>query len=158
MDTNTFYAFTSATCFALVGLWWTVVKDRTAWFKDEAMKRVAAGVFASFLIPALMSMGAQIGGESRVIWQLVFVIAAIVGVYFSARLIKAAKKVSPTGIYGKTGWLVPFIYGLILFFALFPGTAGLIGLQPLQLEALLLTMLVLAGHMLAWEFIFTPVP
>ena len=61
-------------------------------------------------------------------------------------------------MYGKTGWLVPIIYGLILLFALFPGAAGLIGLQPLQLEALLLTMLVLAGHMLAWEFIFTPVP
>ena len=57
MDTNTFYAVTSATCFTLVGLWWTVVRDRSEWLKNETTKRLAGGVYASFLIPALMSMG-----------------------------------------------------------------------------------------------------
>lgn len=156
MDTNTFYAVTSATCFALVGLWWTVVKDRPQWFKDETMKRMAGGVYASFLIPALMSMGAQVGGDNSFVWQLVFVLAAGVGVYFSARLIGTAKRSNPAGAYGKNGWIVPVIYALVLFFALFPGFAFFLGLQPLQLEGLLLTVLILAGNMLAWEFIFTP--
>ncbi len=57
MDTNTFYAVTSATCFTLVGLWWNVVRDKPEWMKDEAKKRLAGGVYASFLIPALMSLG-----------------------------------------------------------------------------------------------------
>lgn len=157
MDTDTFYAVTSATCFALVGLWWTVVKDRPQWFKDETMKRMAGGVYASFLIPALMSMGAQVGGDTPFLWQLVFVVAAGAGIVFSTRLIKAVKMVNPTGVYGRNSWAVPFLYGLVLFFAIFPGIAFLFGLQPLQLEGLLLTLLVLAGNLLAWEFIFTPV-
>jgi hypothetical protein len=156
MDTNTFYAFTSATCFALVGLWWTVVKDRPKWFEDESMRRMSGGVFSSFLIPALMSMCALVGGDVRLIWQLVFVLAAVVGVYFSSRLIKTAKQVNPAGIYGKYGWFVPFLYALVLLFSLIPGLAGLMSLQPLQLEGFLLAGLVLAGHLLAWEFISTP--
>ena len=157
MDTNTFYAVTSATCFALVGLWWTVVKDRPEWFKDEAMKRVAGGVLLSFLIPALMSMGAQVGIDTPFLWQLVFVIAAGTGIIFSARLVRSAKRINLAGWYGKNSWVVPILYAGVLFFALFPGLAGLFGLQPLQLEGLLLTVLVLAGHLLAWEFIFRPV-
>ncbi len=51
MNTDTFYAITAATCFTLVGLWWSVVKDKPEWLKDEAKKRLAGGVYASFLIP-----------------------------------------------------------------------------------------------------------
>ena len=72
MDINTFYAVTAATCFTLVGLWWSVVKDKAEWMKDEAKKRLAGGVYASFLIPALMSLGAQIGGTTPFLWQLIF--------------------------------------------------------------------------------------
>ena len=103
-----------------------------------------------------MSMGAQVGGDNAFVWQLVFVLAAGTGVYFSARLVGTAKRSNPTGAYGKNGWIVPCVYALVLFFALFPGFAFLLGLQPLQLEGLLLTVLILAGNMLAWEFIFTP--
>jgi len=155
MDVNTFYAVTSATCFALVGLWWSVVKDKPEWFKNEAMKRMAGGVYASFLIPALMSMGAQVAGEIRIIWQLVFVIAAGMGIIFSTRLIRVAKSINPQGIFSKNSWAVPFLYGWILFFALFPNLTGIIGLAPLQLEGLLLTTLILGAHLMAWEFMST---
>ena len=67
MDVSTFYAVTAATCFTLVGLWWSVVKDHPEWLKDETTKRLAGGVYASFLIPALMSMGAQVGGEGNIL-------------------------------------------------------------------------------------------
>ena len=76
MDISTFYAVTAATCFTLVGLWWSVVKSKKEWIDNEAMKRMAGGVYASFLIPALMSMGAQLAGNQRLIWQIVFIIAA----------------------------------------------------------------------------------
>jgi hypothetical protein len=44
------------------------------------------------------------------------------------------------------------LYGLVLLFALFPGLARVIALAPLQMEALLLSALILVAHMLAWEF------
>jgi hypothetical protein len=152
MDTNTFYAITAATCFTLVGLWWSVVKDRSDWLKNEATKRLAGGVYASFLIPALMSMGAQIGGTNPFIWQLVFIIAAGAGIAFSSRLISLTRAANPNGAFSKNSWTVPVLYGLVLFFALFPGLARVIGLEPLQLEALLLCLLILIAHAMTWEF------
>ena len=150
MDTNTFYAVTSATCFTLVGLWWSVVKDKSEWMKDEAKKRLAGGVYASFLIPALMSLGAQVGGTNHLIWQIIFVIAAGAGITFSTRLIQLTRTVN--GAFSRNSWTVPLLYGIVLFFAIFPGLARFIGLEPLQMEGLLLCILILIAHVMTWEF------
>jgi len=156
MDISTFYAVTSAACFALVGLWWSVVSDKPEWLQNETMKRMVGGVFVSFLVPAVMSMGAQIGAETRLIWQLVFIIGAGFGCYYSAGLMRTAREANPNGIYGKNSWLAPVLYGLVLLFAIAPGFALMVGLAPLQLEALLLTILILAGHLLAWDIMSSP--
>lgn len=152
MDTNTFYAVTAATCFTLVGLWWSVVKSKPEWLKNEATKRLAGGVYASFLIPALMSLGAQIGGSTPLLWRLIFIIAAGAGVTFSSRLIQQTRQANPNGAFSRNSWAVPLLYGLVLFFAVFPGLAQIIGLAPLQMEALLLCGLILIAHMMTWEF------
>jgi hypothetical protein len=152
MDTNTFYAVTSATCFTLVGLWWSVVKDKSEWMKDEAKKRLAGGVYASFLIPALMSLGAQVGGTTPFLWQLIFVIAAGAGVIFSSKLIALTQASNPNGAFSKNSWVVPVLYGVVLFFAIFPNIARLIGLEPLQMEGLLLCILIFIAHAMTWEF------
>jgi hypothetical protein len=152
MDISTFYAVTSATCFALVGLWWSVVKDKPHWFADEAKKRLAGGVYASFLIPGVMSLAAQIGADNSLIWRVVFVIAAGAGFFFSSRLIALTRESNPEGAFSRNSWAVPALYGLVLFFAAFPGLARWMGLHPLQLEALLLCGLILCAHGMAWEF------
>lgn len=152
MDIGRFYAVTAATCFTLVGLWWTVVRDRSDWLKDEAMKRMAGGVYASFLIPALMSLGAQVGDSTPVLWRGIFFIAALGGIVFSSRLIKLTREANPNGAFSRNSWVVPVLYGIVLFFALFPGVARLLGLQPLQMEALLLCLLIFIAHAMTWEF------
>lgn len=153
MDANTFYAVTAVTCFALVGLWWSVVQDNPVWFKEESTNQMATGVFASFLIPAVMSLGAQVGGDVPWIWQGVFLVAAFVGITFSTRLIKLARLINPNGPFSKNSWIVPVLYSVIALFALFPDLAGVFGLKPLQMEGLLLCLLILCGHLLSWEFI-----
>ena len=152
MDTNTFYAVTSAICFTLVGLWWSVVKDKPEWFKDEARKRLADGVYASFLIPALMSLGAQVGGDLRVIWQGVFVIAALGGIISSGRLIGLRRKENPKGAVSRNSWVVPVLYGIVLIFAVYPNMAEVVKMKPLQMEGLMLCLLIYTSHALAWEF------
>jgi hypothetical protein len=152
MDTNTFYAVTSAFCFTLVGLWWSVVQGKPEWFKDEAKKRLAGGVYASFLIPGLMSLGAQIGGENGSIWQGVFIVAGIAGLNYSARLIRATRAATLNGTFNKFSWAVPLLYAIVVFLALFPQVAGLFGMSGLEIEAVILCLLILCAHMLAWEF------
>ena len=152
MDINTFYAVTAATCFTLVGLWWSVVKSKPEWLMNEATRRLAGGVYASFLIPALMSMGAQVGGSTSLIWQIIFILAGGIGIFSSNRLIQETQSAKLFGPFSKNRWVVPTLYGIVLFFALFPGLARLIGLQPLQMEGLLLCILILVAHMLTWEF------
>lgn len=152
MDISTFYAVTSAACFALVGLWWSVVKDKAEWLKDEAKKHMAGGVFASFLIPAVMSLAAQLGVDSPLVWRGVFFLAAAAGFVYSGRLIKLTRETNPKGAFSRNSWVVPALYFLILFFAVFSGFAQYAGLQPLQLEGLLLSGVVLCGNLMAWEF------
>jgi hypothetical protein len=156
MDVNTFYAVTAATCFTLVGLWWSVVKSKPEWMRDANTRRLAGGVYASFLIPALMSLGAQIGGTNPFIWQAIFVVAAGAGITFSSRLIRVTRAANPNGAFSRNSWTVPFLYSLVLFFALFPGLARIIGLEPLQMEALLLCLLILIAHAMTWEFMTAP--
>jgi hypothetical protein len=156
MDTSTFYAVMAATCFTLVGLWWSVVKSKPEWLENEQTRRLAGGVYASFLIPGLMSLAAQIGGTTSLVWQLVFIIAAGAGIVFSSRLIQVTRAANPKGAFSRNFWAVPLLYGLVLFFAIFPGLARVIGLAPLQMEALLLSGLILIAHMLTWEFMTSP--
>ena len=157
MDISTFYAITAATCFTLVGLWWSVVKSKPEWLVNESARRLAGGVYASFLIPGLMSLAAQIGGTTTpLIWQLIFIIAAGAGIVFSSRLISLTRAANPKGAFSRNFWVVPTLYGLILFFAILPGLARMIGLLPLQLEALLLSGVILTAHMMAWEFMTVP--
>jgi len=153
MDVNTFYAVTSATCFTLVGLWWSVVKSKTEWLKDETTRRLAGGVYASFLIPALMSLGAQIGGTNRFVWQAIFTIAALTGIIYTTRLMRKTRNTVPDGTVSNNRWIIPVLYALVLWFAIFPGTASLLGLQPLQMEGILLCALILIAHLLTWEFL-----
>jgi hypothetical protein len=153
MDISTFYAVVSATCFTLVGLWWSVVKSKQEWFKDEVTRRLAGGVYASFLIPGLMSMGAQLGGTSQpLLWQLIFIFAGLAGLSYSNRLLQRTRIADSYGPFSKNRWAIPALYGIVILFALFPGLARLMGLQPLQMEGLLVTLLILIAHMLAWEF------
>jgi hypothetical protein len=156
MDIGTFYALVSGICFGLVGLWWGVVQARQDWLKDDRARSLAAGVYHSFLIPGLMSLFAQVGGENRVLWRLVFIVAAVLGIYFTARLIARTGATAPPGLFGRNRWAVIFLYSLILVFALLPGLAFYLGLQPLQLEGIMLCLLILVAHGLTWEFMSEP--
>jgi len=156
MDIGTFYALVSGTCFGLVGLWWGVVKSRQDWLKDDRSRSLAAGVYLSFLIPGLMSLFAQVGGENRVVWRLVFVVAAILGIYFTSRLMAKTGAATPQGLFGRNRWVVIVLYALVLVIALLPGLAFYLGLQPLQLEGFMLCLLILVAHGLVWEFMSEP--
>ena len=153
MDTSTFYALLSGACFTLVGLWWNVVQGKPEWVKNETTRALASGVYLSFLIPGLMSLVAQIGLDTPIIWQATFAIATVLGIVYTNRIIKKTQNAIPTGAFYSKRWGINVIYALILLFAVFPDLSGYIGIKPLQLEAMLVAGLILIGHGLAWDFL-----
>ena len=158
MDTATFYAVVSGTCFTLVGLWWGVVREKKEWLQSADMRELAAGVYLSFLIPGLMGMGAQIGIEQPFLWQAIFTVAAASGLFSTTRIWLKTAKIPSAGIFHKNRWGIPAIYIFIMVFALFPGLAGIIGLKGIQVEAIFVTGLLLIGHGLAWELLTSNQP
>lgn len=158
MNVQTFYGIFAATCFTLVGLWWTVVRARPDWIKDEEKRNLAGGVYLAFLIPGLMGLFAQIGGDNKLFWRATFVVTGLVGIFFTTRLIQKTRTKGPQGPFRRNRWLGAAMYAVIILIGFFPGLAGFLGLQPLQLEAILLCLLILIAHGLTWEFMTEPPP
>ena len=153
MDVTAFYSIVAGTCFTLVGLWWNVVRSHREWFEDETARSLTTGVYASFLIPAVMSLGAQVGGASQIIWQIVFVLAGATGMVSTSRLISRTQSLNSPGIFRRNHWAVVVLYGLVIVFGILPGLGtALTGMEPLQVEGMLLVLLIIAAHGLAWEF------
>jgi len=146
-----FYEILSGICFALTGLWWTVVEGRKEWLNNAQLRSLAGGVYASFLIPGVMSLGAQIGGENKLVWRAVFAVAALTGMFFTTRLLLQLRNSGQTGFFTRSRWAVILIYALVFVFGVFPELTAPTGLKPIQVEAFLLCVIVLTGHGLAWE-------
>jgi len=157
MNVSAFYALVAATCFTLTGLWWTVVKSRPEWIANAGLRSLAGGVYLSFLLPGVMSLLAEIGGDNKLIWRIIFVAAAGLGIIFTGRLILKTRSVGKPGFFRRNWWLVVAVYALILIVALLQGILFVIpGLEPLQTEAFLLCLLILIAHGLTWEFMTEP--
>lgn len=158
MNLDTFYSIVAGTCFALLGLWWTVMESRRDLLNDSQVRALAGGVYLSFLIPGAMSLGAQIGGENKLVWRSVFVIAALLGMYFTIRIINSTRAVGKPGFFRRSRWLTILLYLFVLVLGAFPTLAAPTGLTAIQVEGFLLALLVLLGHGLAWEFMVETAP
>lgn len=154
MDVATFYALFSATCFTLLGLWWSVVQRHEDWMRDAARRRVVGGIYLAFLLPAVMGLFAQVGGtEQPIIWRTSFVLIALIGGASTFGLLRAQRQVSVlAGPLMRHQWVVIVIYGVVAVFGLAPELAQPLGLIPVQAEAILLILLVVMAHGLVWEF------
>ena len=154
MDVTTFYALFSATCFTLLGLWWTVVQRHEEWLRNAEQRAVVGGVYLSFLLPALMGLFAQVGGtETPAIWRVSFVGIAVVGGVSTVRLLRRSRtRAGPQGPLMRHQWVVVVVYALVAVIGAAPELASPLQVAPIQAEAVLLILLVLIAHGLVWEF------
>ena len=154
MDVTTFYALFSATCFTLLGLWWTVVQRHEEWLRNAEQRAVVGGVYLSFLLPALMGLFAQVGGtETPAIWRVSFVGIAVVGGVSTVRLLRRSRsRPGPQGPLMRHQWVVVVVYALVAVIGAAPELASPLQVAPIQAEAVLLILLVLIAHGLVWEF------
>lgn len=153
MDVSTFYALFSATCFTLVGLWWTVVERNRPWLRDPGTRRRVGAIDLSFMLPALMGLFAQVGGTKvPLFWRSSFVVIAAAGAIGTVRLLRAGRADPDAGVFARLWWASAAIYAVIAVVGAAPEVARTIGLTPLQAEATLLILLVALAHAVAWEF------
>lgn len=155
---DSFYATVTTVSFTLMGLWWAVVQFRhKEWMNDPAQRRMANSVYLALLVPAIMSLGAQIAPGIRIVWQAVFVTASIGGIIATIMILRATPNLQGRGFFTGSGrWLTVALYALILLTALRPESFGLVGLTGLQGESIWVTLLIFLGVMLAWEGLTAP--
>lgn len=151
MDLSAFYSLMAVTCFTLVGLWWTVIERHPDWKADPTRRRLAGGVYLSFLLPGLMSTFAQVDAGNPLIWRTSFTVAAVVGAVNTVQLLGVDGN-PRRGPFRRFRWLVVVIYAVIAVLGLFPAVAAVLGVTALQAAAIALILLVVLAHGLAWEF------
>ena len=124
---------------------------------------MAYSVNLSFLVPGIMSLGAMVAGDIKIIWRLVFILASAFGII--AMLLLAVRSRSSGNLganhsfFIRQGrWLTILLYTLVGVVAAVPSITGVLGanLKPLQVEGLLLTLLVFLGVSVAWDFLAAP--
>ena len=151
---DTFYQSVASFCFTLVGLWWAVTQLRLdEWTQSPEKRRLANTVFLSFLVPGTMSLAAQVSGDAKWVWQIVFAVAGLSGAAATVMFIRGTHH---AGLFRKARWLAVALYLAVAAFAWFPEMAGPLQLKPLQVEGLMLALLVFLGAGLAWEFLTEP--
>ena len=152
MDTSTFYALFSATCFATLGFWWSLLQGNPHWLRDPATRAAVGAVYLSFLLPALMGLFAQVGGPgTSTIWRISFVAIAAVGL---AATLRALPHSSRSGIDDTAHRVAAVaLYALIAVVGVVPEVGSVVDLKGIQVEAILLILLVLVGHGLVWRFL-----
>ena len=153
MDLSSFYAFLSASCFTLVGLWWNVLERRPQLLSTPEVRKLAGGIYLSFLLPALMGLFAQVAPDRPFMWRTTFGLVSVVGIVSTWRLIQFDGRVPHPGPFRRHRWVVVVLYTAILVLGLVPSLAGSIGLTPIQLAAIALICLVVIAHGLTWEFL-----
>ena len=154
MSIQDFYSAASQISFTLLGFWWAVAQFRHGdWAGDPARHRLAHVVSLLFLLPGVMSLLSMLSGDAPVLWRLSFGGAGVLGLVATVLIVTG----TPTDSTG--GWVRPAalfvaapLYALITLFAIWPPLAvDLLGLQPLQVEGILLSLLVFLGVNLAWS-------
>jgi hypothetical protein len=165
MDQSAFYGVVSAINFTLLGLWWVAVKDRTngagrpgSAGDPTVSHRTAYLVSLQFVIPGTVSLLAQVAPDIPTVWRAAFTVAGVVGAVGIAMLSGEIRRTSGLRLAPTLFRLVGIpLYVLVALIALLPLPTGLdIGLSPIQIEAVLLTLLVFLGVQEAWVVSMTP--
>jgi cytochrome bd-type quinol oxidase subunit 2 len=162
MDQAAFYGVVSAINFTLLGLWWVAVKDRISVGSTGAgFHRMAYFVSLQFVIPATVSLLAQVAPDRPEVWRSAFAIAGVAGAVGIGMLAREMTHHSASTYVPKAfGLLGVPLYVLVLVVALWPGVISDIGidLAPIEVEGLLLSVLIFLGVQEAWFVSMTPPP
>jgi hypothetical protein len=151
-----FYGAFAPVTFTILGLWFIVVQTRHAdWSRDNERRRRASAVSLHFALPGAMSLLSLIDAQSKTLWRASFTVSAVLGVVGLVAL-RPRRGGPDAGLLEVFHWLAVVLYVLVAAVALGPTMAGDMGLSfaPLRIEALLLSLLLFVGIVMAWLLMF----
>jgi hypothetical protein len=91
MVPEVFYQTVAQLAFTLLGLWWLVLQTKyNEWIHSQTRRRMATNITLYFLLPGSMSLLALLATTSRLLWQVAFVLAALIGAVATAFFLRAA--------------------------------------------------------------------
>ena len=160
MDQSAFYGVVSAINFTLLGLWWVAVKDRDDLIgRHAASRRTAYLVSLQFVIPATVSLLAQVAPEEKTVWRIAFAGGGAVGAIAIAMLAQEIRmsteaRIAPV-LFAVVGIPVYLLVVLVSFVPTLVTDVGLT-LSPIEVEGLLFSALVFLGVQEAWVVSMTP--
>lgn len=162
MVPETFYQTVAQLSFTLLGLWWLVLQTKYGeWIHHRLRRRMAASITLYFLLPGSMSLLALLATNSRLLWQIAFVLAAIIGAVATVAFLRDARR---------SQWRNPWsnriihlaasvglaMYALVIVVALAPDAFRSAGIAPLTVAGIGVTLLVIVGLTLAWTYFTEP--
>lgn len=162
MVPETFYQTVAQLSFTLLGLWWLVLQTKyNEWIHHRMRRRMATNITLYFLLPGSMSLLALLATNSRLLWQIAFILAAVIGGVATAFFLRDARKnqwrnswslliihlVSGVGIV---------LYALVIVVALLPDMFRSPSTTPLTVAGVAVTLLVIVGVTLAWTYFTEP--
>jgi hypothetical protein len=161
MPLATFYQTVAQLCFTLLGLWWIVLQTKyQEWIGDPTRRRTVTNISLYFLLPGSMSLMALLAGQQHLLWQVSFFVASGIGAVETGALLlreRAAGRLPWPRValrwVGVTLYLIVAVAALVAFI---PGAARRLHLDPLTLSGVLITLLVVAGVLLAWLYFIEP--
>lgn len=160
MDQTAFYGVVTTVNFFLLGLWWVAVKDREDLIgRHAASRRTAYLVSLQFVIPATVSLLAQVAPEEKTVWRIAFAGGGAVGAIAIAMLAQEIRvstdaRIAPVlfAVFG-----IP-VYLMVVIVSFVPTLVADVGLRltPIEVEGLLFSALVFLGVQEAWVVAMTP--
>lgn len=160
MAFEAFYQTMAQLCFTLLGLWWLVLQTKySEWIGVRERQHTITNISLYFLLPGAMSLLALLSTEIRFLWQIAFIVASALGALETAGVIREMRRQprhSPTTGLRWAGLALFVLVALVAVVALVPGGPAQLGIQPLGVTGVLLTLLVILGVVLAWAYFIQP--
>ncbi|HEY1390605.1 MAG TPA: hypothetical protein VGF38_18875 [Ktedonobacterales bacterium] len=162
MVPEVFYQTVAQLSFTLLGLWWLVLQTKySEWIHHPMRRRMATNITLYFLLPGSMSLLALLATNTRLLWQVSFIIAALIGTVTAILFLRDARR-NPW----RNPWSIRIIhiasgagvilYTLVIVVALLPDLIRSLGATPLIVAGVGVTLLVIVGVTLAWTYFVEP--
>ncbi|HEX5546238.1 MAG TPA: hypothetical protein VFX24_02450 [Ktedonobacterales bacterium] len=162
MIPEVFYQTVAQLSFTLLGLWWLVLQTKySEWIHDRLRRRMATNITLYFLLPGSMSLLALLATESRLLWQVSFIIAAVIGaataiLFLRDALVSPWRNPKSIRVISLASGLGVALYLLVIVVALVPDLFRAMGATPLTVAGIGVTLLVIVGVTLAWTYFVEP--